>query len=259
MSAESHIIQLPTSSQSSTTAGVVDLSPKNIATQWIHKLEAVLNANDVSQLSNIMHSDSWWRDTLGLSWDFRTLRGLEKISSYISENQERVHLHNFKLRSEGKFTPKVITPVDGVTWIESMFDFESEFGSGSGMVRLLEDSSGVWKGCMIYTALQEMKDCKELSGVRRPHGGNNSLIGGAMKENWLERRQRRMEFKDEDPIVLITGAGEFIYSRRYLYSSNSLQAKPDSTWEPDCKLLACRFCLSTRMRELETTGETDIG
>jgi hypothetical protein len=259
MSAESHIIQLSTSSQPSITAGVGELSPKNIATQWIHKLEAVMNANDVSQLPNIMHSDSWWRDMLGLSWDFRTLRGLPKISSYISENQERVHLHNFKLRSEGKFTPKVVNPVDGVTWIESMFDFESEVGSGSGMVRLLEDSNGVWKGCMIYTALQEMKDFKEFSGARRPHGGNNSLIGGAMKENWLEQRQRRMEFKDEDPIVLITGAGEFIYSRRYLYLSNSFQAKQDSIWAPDCRLLACRFCSSTRMGELEITGDTDTG
>jgi hypothetical protein len=206
-----------------------EISPKDIATQWIHKLKVVLNANDVSQLPNIMHSDSWWRDMLGLSWDFRTLRGLEKISSYLSENQGRAHLHSFKLRSEGKFMPKVVTPMAGVTWIESMFDFESETGSGSGMVRLLEDSNGVWKGCMIYTALQDMKDFKEFSGTRRPHGGNNSLIGGAMKENWLERRQRKVEFVNEEPIVLITGAGVSIYCRGELYSSNIFQAKQDST------------------------------
>jgi hypothetical protein len=216
MPAESHIIQLPTSPRPSIMAGGIE----NIATQWIQKLEAVLNANDVSQFPNIMHLDSWWRDMLGLSWDFRTLRGLQRISSYISENQSRVHLHNFKVRSEGKFTPKVVTPVAGIVWIESMFDFESKAGSGSGMVHLLEDPNGVWKGSMIYTALQELEDFKELSGVRRPHGGNNSLIGGAMKENWLEQRQRKMEFRDEDPIVLITGAGEFIYYTRDLYSSN---------------------------------------
>jgi hypothetical protein len=259
MSAKSHITRLPTSSQPSMTAGNVELSPKDIATEWIHKLEAVLNASDVSQLPNIMHSDSWWRDMLGLSWDFRTLRGLPKISSYISENQGRVHLHNFKLRSGGKFTPKAVTPVAGLTWIESMFDFETEVGSGSGMLRLLEDPNGVWKGCMIYTALQEMKGFKELSGVRRPHGGNNSLIGGTMKENWLERRQRENEFVDEDPVVLITGAGASTYFRRDLYSSNTFQAKQVSTWAPDCRLLACRFCLSTRMRGLEITGDTDTG
>jgi hypothetical protein len=217
MSAESHIIQLPTSPQPSTTAGDVELSPKNIATQWIRKLEAALNTNDVSKLPNIMLPDSWWRDMLVLSWDFRTLHGLEKISIYIRENQSRVHLHNFKLRSEGKFTPKIVTPVAGVIWIQSMFDFESEVGSGSGMLRLLEDENGAWKGCMVYTALQEMKDFKEFSGVRRPHDGNNSLIGGNMKENWLERRQRKMKFMDEEPVVLITGAGEFIYyTGRYI-------------------------------------------
>jgi hypothetical protein len=257
MFTESHIVQLPTSPRPSTAAGDVELSPKNIATQWIHKLEAVLNANEVSQLPNIMHSDSWWRDMLGLTWDFRTLHGFQKISSYISDNQSHAYLHNFKLRSEGNFTPRVVTPVAGVIWIESMFDFESEVGSGSGMVRLLEDENGVWKGCMIYTALQEMKDFKELSGVRRPYGGNNSLTCSTMKENWLERRQRKMKFIDEDPIVLITGAGASIYCRRDLYSSNIIQVKQDSTWAPDCRLLACQFCSSTRMRGLEITGETD--
>ena len=118
------------------------------------------------------------------------------------------HLHNLKLRTEGKFTPRFATPASGITWIESIFDFATDIGRGTGVIRLLEDTNGVWKGCTVYTALQELNAYKEMSGVRRPHGGNNSLIGGTIEGNWLERRQRKLDFVDEDPTVLITGAGQ---------------------------------------------------
>lgn len=77
-----------------------------------------------------------------------------------------------------------------------MFDFETRVGSGSGsgMLRLVQDSDGTWKSGMIYTALLDLKDFKENTGLRRPHRGNDSLAGGAIKGNWFERRQRQIEF-----------------------------------------------------------------
>jgi hypothetical protein len=144
---------------------------------------------------------------LALSWDFRTIHGLEKISGYLSENVTHTTPHNLKLRTTEKFAPSFKSPTEGITWLESMFDFETRVGSGSGMLRLVQDSDGIWKGCMMYTALQELSDFKENIGPRRAHGGNNSLMGGAMKGNWLERRQRQVEFIDEEPTVLIVGAG----------------------------------------------------
>lgn len=202
-----HVIQLPIFKKLSIEVDTEPPNPKRIATQWIGKLEAILQADNVSSLPEIMHVDSWWRDMLGFSWDFRTIYGVNKISAYLSENQSRARLHNFKVRESGKFVPHLKTPLTGLSWIESMFDFENSSGSGSGMLRLLEDANGTWKGFMMYTALQEMKDFKELVGTRRPHGGISSLIGGVQKGNWFERRQRKIEFVDEEPIVLITGAG----------------------------------------------------
>lgn len=210
MFTEKHtVLQLPRLSKPSLVdASVDDVSPVEIATRWMENFEAILNGNDVSQMANIMHTDSWWRDMLALSWDYRTLRGIEKISSYVGNNQSRVHLHNLKLRSEGSFTPKFESPSSDITWIMSIFDFETVIGSGSGVIRLVEDMSGVWKGCMVYTALQELNEHKEISGFNRPHGGNNSLNSGSIKGNWLDHRQRKLDFVDEEPTVLITGAGK---------------------------------------------------
>ena len=144
---------------------------------------------------------------LALSWDFRTIHGLDKVSEYLSQNVAQSTPHSLKLRETGKFAPNFNSPTDGITWLESMFDFKTRVGSGSGMLRLVQDSDGVWKGCMMYTALQELNDFKESTGSRRAHGGNNSLLGGPIKGNWLDRRQRQMEFVDQEPTVLIVGAG----------------------------------------------------
>jgi hypothetical protein len=89
-----------------------------------------------------------------------------------------------------------------------MFSFETKVGTGKGMIRLVCLPNGAWMAHMIYTALQELHCAKEIAGYNRPHGGNNSLKGGAVEGNWYERRERKKEFLDEQPSVLIVGAGQ---------------------------------------------------
>jgi hypothetical protein len=211
MFAERHTIQLPASGK----APVIhveekkSIEPVAVAQQWLSKLETFLKNNDVSALPTIMHQDSWWRDMFAVSWDIRTLHGLDKLSVYFSENLKHTEMHNLKLRTSGKFAPALSSPIGGLEWVESMFDFETKVGRGSGMLRLCEGSDGVWKGYMIYTCLQELKGYEEHAGWKRPHGGNNSLEGGSIKGNWLERRERQKDFLDEEPTVLIVGAGKY--------------------------------------------------
>jgi hypothetical protein len=207
MFAERHTIQLPSAPLSPPIIQVKKESPFSIAQQYITKLEAVLKSNDVAALSSVMHTDSWWRDMLAFSWDIRTIHGLDKLSAYFSENLAQTAPYNLKLRESGKFAPSSGSPIEGLEWVESMFDFETKVGRGSGMIRLVQGADGVWKGYMIYTALQELKGFEENKGDRRPHGGNNSLIGGAIKGNWLERRERQKEFLDGEPDVFVVGAG----------------------------------------------------
>ncbi len=147
---------------------------------------------------------------LAFSWDIRTIHGLDKVAAYFNENWTSHNLSNLKIRETGKFAPHTESPIEGLQWLESMFDFETSFGFGSGMLRLVQGSDGVWKGHMIYTALKELKGFEEGEGYRRPHGGLEKLPGGITKGNWLERRQRLAEFLDEEPAVLIIGAGELL-------------------------------------------------
>lgn len=202
-----HTIDLPKFGK---TVPLPEQSPSNpnaVASQWISKLESVLASKDTSRLASIFHPDCWWRDTLAFQWDLRTVHGLDKLTEFIGKHQETAQISNLRLHQNGQFAPSLAKPMEGLEWIESMFDFETKTGRGSGMLRVVQGADGIWKGYMMYTVLKELKGAEEIAGYRRPHGGNNSLLGGAIKGNWQDRRQRQHEFLDGEPQVLIVGAG----------------------------------------------------
>ncbi|TVY54698.1 putative indole-3-pyruvate monooxygenase YUCCA3 [Lachnellula cervina] len=208
MFAERHTIQLPSAPL---TPPILHLgakkeeSPLQIAQQYITKLEAILSSNDVSALPSVMHADSWWRDMLTFSWDMRTIHGLDKIADYFTANLAPTAPSNLRLRETGKFAPGISSPIKGLEWLESMFDFETKVGRGSGMIRLVQGSDGVWKGYMMYTALQELKGFEEGKGDKRPHGSKEFDVE---QGNWQERRDKEKEFVDSEPDVFVVGAGQ---------------------------------------------------
>ncbi|KAL1648803.1 hypothetical protein SLS58_001983 [Diplodia intermedia] len=210
-----HTIKLPTFTKPELSATLPSktatpaINPTEIASKWLASFAAALAAPDLgASLPAVLHADCWWRDHLALSWDLRTVRGLDALKTYVGGAQPRSALRPTALAEGGNFAPCTKTPVEGLEWVESMFEWETEVGRGKGMLRLVPDGGG-WKAYMLYTALQELKGFEDRVGVRRPHGGNNSLVGGAMKNgNWTERRERQIEFLDEEPQVVCVGAGQ---------------------------------------------------
>lgn len=199
-----HVIDLPW------TAPIT--SPPNawrIAKEWIEKLEGVFVAGEFTKLGEIFNEDSWWRDILALQWDFRTIHGREKIEKFLLENRNTGPLSSFRLQEDGKFQPtlEVQDEETGFAWISSLFHFESAVGRGSGVIRLTQERPGVWKAFSVYTALQELKGHDEPLGHKRWYGTIDSMPGGYSKGTWLERRERQKEFADEEPQVLVIGAG----------------------------------------------------
>ena len=91
-----------------------------------------------------------------------------------------------------------------------MFFFESNVGYGSGILRLTQNADGVWKAYAVYTSLQELKGVKEPLGTNRVSGTLDSLPGGSLGGTWSERRKREFAFTDQQPTVLVVGAGRFI-------------------------------------------------
>ncbi|KAK2803479.1 hypothetical protein FQN50_006990 [Emmonsiellopsis sp. PD_5] len=200
---EPHTITLPP-----LACDIVPDDPHLIVSKWTAKFEKILAAKDTSALKSAFQNDAWLRDFLALSWSFRTINGLDNLVKYFDDNLNRVQLCNLRPRSDGPFQPHFKKVSPNVQWVESMFDFETTFGRGSGMLRLVGDANGEWKSFLINFTLQELKGFEEKTYLNRPHGGSNSLVEGVIQENWFERRQRNLQFVDSNPAVLIIGADQ---------------------------------------------------
>lgn len=192
-------------------------NPTTIAQEWLSSLSTVLRTHDFARLPELFHADSWWRDHLALQWDLRTIRGCEHISSFLERYQPSAQLASFKLQDEGRFSPRIDEPEKEaglrLRWIVSMFFFETRVGRGAGVLRLTQEegnSSSRWKAYAVYTSLQELKDFEEPLGPRRVYGTLDSMPGGSSGGTWLERRKRQVEFGDEEPQVLVVGAGRIL-------------------------------------------------
>ncbi|KAL4876912.1 hypothetical protein BJY04DRAFT_222588 [Aspergillus karnatakaensis] len=182
---------------------------RNIAQKWLDQLQSTLSGGSTFDLSDLLYSESWWRDMLTFDWDFHTLKGLEKVQSYVSQHQSRAQIKNLRLADEAKIAPAVEIPEKGTTWISAMFEFDTSCGNGSGVVYLTQEHpTGPWKAYSVYTALQGLKGFEDRVGVKRLEGTVDSMPGGIDRGTWIERRRRQIEFEDEEPTVLVIGAGQ---------------------------------------------------
>lgn len=201
-----HTITLPKLSAAGLKKGNgVDLDAVNVL---FEKLNQTLESGNLDSLKALFCEDAWVRDFLTLSWDFRTIQGADKIKSYLGENSKRIHLHSVWPRKAGAYAPRINIPEAAarVEWAETIIDFETDIGKGSGMVRMITDAQGRNLIYAMSLFLQELKGHEDKIMDRRPHGGNNSLPAGS--GNWQERRDRGKDFVESDPAVLVIGAGE---------------------------------------------------
>jgi hypothetical protein len=196
-----HVVKLPVTPKSTPPC------PREVAQRWISNFEDVLSQNDASRLGDLFHKESWWRDTLALDWDFRSVQNLDQIQAYVQKNQPQAQLSGFRLQDQGKYQPTLESPIESLTWVASMFFFETKVGKGTGMLRLTQAEDGTWKAYVVYTSLQELKGSEEPLDAKRAPGTKESMPGGFSGGNWYERRQRQLEFLDEEPTVLVVGAG----------------------------------------------------
>lgn len=174
---------------------------------WLNALNELLGsgASSSGSLSSLFLADSYWRDHLCLSWEYKTAHTLSNIQSLLSSNRiESITV------SRTHSTPISVAPVDfegNVPAIAAFVDVKTKVGHGQGVIRLLEDLEGgrKWKAYTVFTALMGLEKYPERVGRNRPNGVTHGADMG--RRNWSERRKDEKEFVNEQPTVLIVGAG----------------------------------------------------
>ena len=87
-------------------------------------------------------------------------------------------------------------------WIQAFFTFSTAVGTASGILRLVPVPCDRWKAHTIFTSLEGLHGCPELTGPLREQEPKHGT--------WPEQRKRESECEgtDQQPAVLIVGGGQ---------------------------------------------------
>ena len=173
-----------------------DLNVTEIAHEWFSRFAPLVQSRDTAGIVDLLIDDSFWRDVLAITWDFRTFRGPASIKEFLDHRLNVANLTAFNLESA-----TLVKLPPAIAWIQVIFTFEvGGFGLGSGVVRLVPTPDGRWKGYTVYTSLSGLKDYPEKAGKFRNPLPNHG--------KWLEQREREVEFVDSEPYVVVVGGGQ---------------------------------------------------
>ena len=180
--------------------------PNVVASKLVERLNKSLEERDAPAIQVLFHENSYWRDHLCLTWDLRTLKGRDKIAHFVANSPEGVSI---EVDASTPFRAPKHGPIDGLygpasnaSGIEFFVKVATKAGAGRGVARLAE-VQGQWKFFTLFTTLEKLRGHEELLNERRPNGAEHGEHVG--RQNWQDRRQAAVEFRDREPAVLIVG------------------------------------------------------
>ena len=172
-----------------------DLDVTGTAHQWFSQFAPLAQSGDTAGIVDLLVDDSFWRDVLAITWDYRTFRGPANIKVFLNHRLNTAKLSNLKLGQ-----PSLVQFPPAIGWIQGIFTFEiGDYGLGSGVFRLVPTLDGKWRAYTVYTSLTGLKHYPEKAGNLRNPLPNHGT--------WLEQRQREVEFVDSEPYVVVVGGG----------------------------------------------------
>lgn len=174
-----------------------ELDSLKVARDWFSGFATHVVEADVKGVVELLVEDAFWRDMLSMTWEFRTFHGAKKIQTFLGDRLGALKFSNLVLDNRWV---ELQRPYPDIAWIQGLFKFDTSVGTCSGVFRLVPTSSGDWKAHTIFTNLEGLRNFPEKSGHLRNPLPNHGL--------WPEQRRREIECEDEDPKVIVIGAGQ---------------------------------------------------
>ncbi|KAJ3553780.1 hypothetical protein NP233_g12568 [Leucocoprinus birnbaumii] len=200
---DAHVTIYPLPTLDSLKATVpTELDAHDVMTRWFADFSASIESQNVDGILHLfLPSNSFWRDFLAFTWDFRLFPGPSRISQFLRDQLPEYRPRNLRLREN---TIGVQRPYPDLCWVSAMFDFTTAVGICSGVIRLVPTHElGVWKAHIVFTNLEDLHGFPEQCGTNRNGKPNHG--------QWENQRQELMEdymSGRRNPTVLIVGAGQ---------------------------------------------------
>lgn len=186
---------------------------EGVFSTWLKDFSRALETREPAAIADCFLDDGYWKDFLAVTWDFRTYEGPADIGNNLVPMIAQSGLRSLELAHNR--TPPQFCRRSGRSVLEGLFDFETNLGRGTGVVRLVQEEpgngrwdkaeDGPWKAWLLLTSMQELRGFEEKIGHHRPSGDqfSKNLVEG----NWLDQRQSSVENAGDNPPVVIVGAG----------------------------------------------------
>ena len=168
--------------------------------KWLAAFGAALGGDTSGQLAELFAPDGHWRNLLGISWQFATFSGCEKLAGELLARAREVGAAGFRI--DAVMLPPRKNVVAGREVIEAIIRFETSNGPGVGAIRLLPQGGGQAKAWTLSTSFDFNAIC-----AARASAQNESHARDFAAPDWQEQRTLDSSYDIRDPDVLIVGGG----------------------------------------------------
>lgn len=175
------------------------------AEAWLVGFEAALRSRDAVRIGALFHDECHWRDVLAFTWHFSSAQGRDAVAAALATEQGRVDARGFHVPGDRRPAREVTRlRVDSV---EAFFEFETNVGKGSGLLRLSNAAeNGEMRAWLLSTTLESLRGHEEQIGANRPTGSAYSRNFGG--DNWSDMRRKAIAYEDREPAVLVIGGAQ---------------------------------------------------
>lgn len=178
-------------------------SAEAVFAQWLGEFSSAMESRSVDRVLNAVTEDCYWRDLLALTWDLGTFHGHAAIEGLLAATLDSADASSFRVDS-GR-APRLVPGDNGGT-IEGFYLFETPTAWCRGVAKLVE-VDGAWVAASVMTGVEDVKGHERALGARRPTGPRH-LSDASSKRNWKDRRAESLTYADNEPDVVVIGAGQ---------------------------------------------------
>jgi len=167
------------------------------AAEWLADFAAALQNGSADELAALFVEDTTWRDFMAFPWDFHHTVGRDETVTRLIELA--------KAWDAAGFTPsREQAPIVRDGSINAFFDFTTKDRVDRGYVRLVR-SDGQYLGVVLQTQVVGLQEFCERARHNRKEGKVYGVVPD--RTRWSSDRAKEAAFEDDDPSVVILGAG----------------------------------------------------
>lgn len=165
--------------------------------EWLAELVAAVEARSRAEVGELFVEDATWRDFMAFPWDFHHAIDREEVATKLVDLAGIWQAADFRVNEE---RPPLV--MNGSVY--AFFEFTTRDRADRGFVMLAPDE-GRFRGKLLQTQAEGLLDHPEQIRHHRRAGKVYGAVPG--RTRWSQERRRESSFAEEDPTVLILGAG----------------------------------------------------